>query len=191
MILVRPLLAEQAPDRFVESIALSREVGGPLHYPQLRRLARRQRAKACEFAPGLLGVWALSVVRRRNGRRELYLGFEYPRGFLRRCFAGLPCDRLKVLAPTPVRPGENLEFLGLNGSSRDVMLQECSHQRFKIKPEGWRNRRKWDDYVRAVCDMVDRTSTVYAPWTLMEANDKYDVRVKVFKTLCERMELAL
>jgi polyphosphate:AMP phosphotransferase len=64
-------------------------------------------------------------------------------------------------------------------------------KRFKITDEDWRNREKWDEYVDAVCDMVDRTSTDFAPWTLVEANDKLHARVKVLKTLCERIEAAL
>jgi acetylglutamate kinase len=64
-------------------------------------------------------------------------------------------------------------------------------KRFKITDEDWRNREKWDDYVAAVCDMVDRTSTGLAPWTLVEANDKNFARVKVLRTVCERLEAAL
>jgi AMP-polyphosphate phosphotransferase len=62
---------------------------------------------------------------------------------------------------------------------------------FKITGEDWRNRRKWDAYERAVCDMVDRTSTEIAPWTLVEANNKYHARIKVLKTLCCALEDAL
>ena len=69
--------------------------------------------------------------------------------------------------------------------------QETEFKRFKITEEDWRNREKWDDYVSAVCDMVDRTSTGISPWTLVEANDKNFARVKVLKTLCERLEQAL
>ena len=43
----------------------------------------------------------------------------------------------------------------------------------------------------AVCDMIDRTSTEIAPWTLVEANDKYYARIKVLKTLCKAIERAL
>ena len=60
-------------------------------------------------------------------------------------------------------------------------------KRFKITQEDWRNRKRWDQYERAVCDMVDRTSTVIAPWTLVEANDKLHARIKVLKTLCDRI----
>ncbi|WP_341645678.1 polyphosphate:AMP phosphotransferase [Thauera sp. SDU_THAU2] len=65
------------------------------------------------------------------------------------------------------------------------------HKRFKITAEDWRNREKWDDYVRAVCDMVDRTSTERAPWTLVEAENKYFARIKVLRTICERIEAEL
>ncbi|HEY1088687.1 MAG TPA: hypothetical protein VGE37_13375, partial [Archangium sp.] len=65
------------------------------------------------------------------------------------------------------------------------------HKRFKITKEDWRNRDKWDDYERAVCDMVDRTSTEEAPWTLVEANNKYFARIKVLKTLCKAIEARL
>lgn len=69
--------------------------------------------------------------------------------------------------------------------------EDTPFKRFKITDEDWRNREKWDEYVDAVCDMVDRTSTEHAPWTLVEANDKLHARVKVLKTLCERLEDAL
>ncbi|OGA46890.1 MAG: polyphosphate:AMP phosphotransferase, partial [Betaproteobacteria bacterium RIFCSPLOWO2_12_FULL_62_13] len=69
--------------------------------------------------------------------------------------------------------------------------ETISFKRFKITPEDWRNRKKWDDYEVAVCDMVDRTSTGIAPWTLVEANNKYHARIKVLKTLCEAIEAAL
>ena len=69
--------------------------------------------------------------------------------------------------------------------------EKIGFKRFKITEEDWRNRDKWDDYERAVCDMVDRTSTEIAPWTLVEANDKNFARIKVLKTLCERIEVAL
>ncbi len=66
--------------------------------------------------------------------------------------------------------------------------RETAFKRFKITPEDWRNRKKWDSYEAAVCDMVARTSTVIAPWTLVEANDKPFARIKVLRTICERLE---
>ena len=69
--------------------------------------------------------------------------------------------------------------------------EHTAFKRFKITREDWRNRRKWGDYERAVCDMVDRTSTELAPWTLVEANDKRYARVKILKTIVNRIEDAL
>jgi len=69
--------------------------------------------------------------------------------------------------------------------------EKTEFKRFKITDEDWRNREKWDAYHRAVCDMVERTSTGEAPWTLVEANDKNFARVKVMKTVCQRLEAAL
>jgi len=64
-------------------------------------------------------------------------------------------------------------------------------KRWKITDEDWRNRAKWPDYTLAVDEMVARTSTTIAPWTLVEANDKLFARIKVVKTLAERMESRL
>ena len=69
--------------------------------------------------------------------------------------------------------------------------ERTAFKRFKITEEDWRNRDKWDAYETAVCDMVDRTSTSIAPWTLVEANNKYYARIKVLSTLCREIETAL
>ena len=69
--------------------------------------------------------------------------------------------------------------------------EKIGFKRFKITAEDWRNREKWDDYERAVCDMVDRTSTDIAPWILVEANDKNFARIKMLKTLCQQIESAM
>jgi polyphosphate:AMP phosphotransferase len=69
--------------------------------------------------------------------------------------------------------------------------EKTSFKRFKITDEDWRNRKKWDQYHQAVCDMIDRTSTEVAPWTLVAANDKYDARIKVLKTIAGSIETVL
>lgn len=69
--------------------------------------------------------------------------------------------------------------------------EKIPFKRFKITDEDWRNREKRPAYHAAVCDMVDRTSTGTAPWTLVEADDKSFARVKILKTICERLERAL
>jgi polyphosphate kinase 2 (PPK2 family) len=64
-------------------------------------------------------------------------------------------------------------------------------KRWKITAEDWRNRAQWDAYEQSVNDMVERTSTRQAPWTLVEGNDKYYARIKVLQTACERLRDAL
>ena len=66
--------------------------------------------------------------------------------------------------------------------------EQVEFKRFKITQEDWRNREKWDAYQLAICDMVERTSTGNAPWTLIEANDKNFARVKILRTLCGRLD---
>lgn len=69
--------------------------------------------------------------------------------------------------------------------------EKIGFKRFKITDEDWRNRDKWEEYEQAVCDMIDRTSTEIAPWTLVEANDKLHARLKVLRTLCDQIEQSL
>jgi AMP-polyphosphate phosphotransferase len=64
-------------------------------------------------------------------------------------------------------------------------------KRFKITPEDWRNREKWPLYEAAVTEMIDRTSTPYAPWTLVESEDKRFGRIKVIETIVQRLGAAL
>ena len=64
------------------------------------------------------------------------------------------------------------------------------YKRWKITGEDWRNRERWDDYVAAVNEMVERTSTRRAPWTLVEGNDKRFARLQVVRTLADRLRRA-
>ncbi len=62
------------------------------------------------------------------------------------------------------------------------------YKRFKLTDDDWRNREKWPAYERAVSDMLLKTSTTYAPWTVIEGNCKYFARVKALKTINEAIE---
>jgi len=61
-------------------------------------------------------------------------------------------------------------------------------RQYKLTEEDWRNRAKIPEYTTAVEDMLVRTSTPHAPWTVVEANDKYYARVKVLKTVVDSIE---
>lgn len=61
-------------------------------------------------------------------------------------------------------------------------------KQWKITDEDWRNREKWDLYEEAVNEMIIRTSTSYAPWIIVEGNNKYYARVKVLETVVNAIE---
>jgi polyphosphate kinase 2 (PPK2 family) len=63
--------------------------------------------------------------------------------------------------------------------------QRIAYKQWKLTDEDWRNREKWDAYQEAVNDMLLRTSTATAPWTIVEGNDKWFARVKALRTLVE------
>jgi polyphosphate:AMP phosphotransferase len=71
---------------------------------------------------------------------------------------------------------------------RFKVREQTGFKRHKITAEDWRNREKWPAYERAASELIERTSTEYAPWTIVEANDKYHARLKVLRTVVERLE---
>jgi len=69
--------------------------------------------------------------------------------------------------------------------------EKTGYKQYKITAEDYRNREKWEAYELAVNDMVERTSTEFAPWHLIEANDKYHARLKILRTFCAALERSL
>ena len=69
--------------------------------------------------------------------------------------------------------------------------QADSKKQWKITDEDWRNREKWGQYLSAVDDMIHRTSTPHALWTIVPANNKYYARVYTIKVICEAIEARL
>ena len=69
--------------------------------------------------------------------------------------------------------------------------EETPEKRWKITDEDWRNREKWDAYKVAVDEMLFRTSTRKAPWTVVAANSKEYARWLVLKTVTEAISSAL
>lgn len=59
---------------------------------------------------------------------------------------------------------------------------------YKINDEDWRNREKWDDYMVAMNEMLDETSTDSAPWHVVSGEDKRYARVEVLKTFIKAVE---
>jgi polyphosphate kinase 2 (PPK2 family) len=66
-----------------------------------------------------------------------------------------------------------------------------SLKRFKVDPEDWTNRKHWAAYQRAAQDMLARTDTRHAPWTIVPADDKRRARLAVLRALGDRIEAAI
>ncbi len=66
--------------------------------------------------------------------------------------------------------------------------EQTPAKNYKITDEDWRNREKWDVYEDALKDMLKYTSTDFAPWTIIEANNKKFARLKALETLIARIE---
>lgn len=81
--------------------------------------------------------------------------------------------------------------------TKDVQLERFRERElspfksFKITAEDWRNRSKWDAYTRAANDMLDLTSTTYAPWHVISANNKRHARVAVMETIVNALDKRL
>lgn len=69
--------------------------------------------------------------------------------------------------------------------------EQTAYKAWKLTDEDWRNREKWDQYAEAVNEMLLKTSTLTAPWTVVEGNCKWHARVKVLKTLVDGLSQEL
>jgi polyphosphate kinase 2 (PPK2 family) len=69
--------------------------------------------------------------------------------------------------------------------------QSVPYKSWKLTDEDWRNREKWPLYEEAANEMLQRTSTPAAPWTIIESEDKRYGRVKVLNTVVQRLEAEL
>lgn len=69
--------------------------------------------------------------------------------------------------------------------------KQTGYKAWKLTDEDWRNRGKWSAYEEAVNEMLLKTGTRTAPWTLVEGNDKYWARVKILSTLVDLLSKEL
>jgi hypothetical protein len=74
---------------------------------------------------------------------------------------------------------------------RFKMLEEDLLESWHVQPEDWEHHRKYDEYVVAIEEMLERTDTEWGPWTIVEATDRRWARVRIFETLVRCLEEAL
>ena len=75
--------------------------------------------------------------------------------------------------------------------NRFTARAEDPAKQWKITEEDWRNRDKYPQYREAVEDMFRLTSTEYAPWIILESNDKLYARVKALRIINQALEARL
>ena len=68
-----------------------------------------------------------------------------------------------------------------------MCIRDSPYKVWKLTDEDWRNREKWDRYGEAVDEMLLKTSTLSAPWTIVEGNNKWWSRVRVLRTVVESL----
>ena len=71
--------------------------------------------------------------------------------------------------------------------ARFKLRETTDYKSWKLTEEDWRNRDKWPEYEEAVEEMLMKTSTKTAPWTVVEGNSKNHARVKTLETVVERL----
>ncbi len=82
-----------------------------------------------------------------------------------------------------------LLYIDRDEQLRRFELRETDpYKQYKLTDEDWRNREKWGRYNTAFEDMLQKTNTPYAPWTIVESNDKLYSRIKILKTVTEAIE---
>ena len=69
--------------------------------------------------------------------------------------------------------------------------QNTPEKQWKITDEDWRNREKWPQYEQAVEDMLQKTSTSYAPWHIIESVDKKYARIRTLQIVTDALEKAV
>ena len=68
--------------------------------------------------------------------------------------------------------------------------QATPEKQWKITDEDWRNREKWNQYEGAIDEMIQKTSTEFAPWYILESVDKKYARIKALEIVIDRIKKA-
>lgn len=66
--------------------------------------------------------------------------------------------------------------------------QNNPFKQWKLTDEDWRNRGKWDEYIQAAEEMLQKTHTNDAPWFVVSGDDKHSARIQVLKNIVQEIE---
>ncbi len=85
-------------------------------------------------------------------------------------------------------------WLHISKKEQKKRFRKCEKDpllRWKVTDEDWKHHKQYDDYLQAAEEMLERTSTSNAPWTVVESTDKRYRRMKIYQTLCEAIQEGL
>jgi polyphosphate kinase 2 (PPK2 family) len=71
---------------------------------------------------------------------------------------------------------------------RFKMLEKDPLKSWQVTEEDWEHHRKYDEYLIAVEEMLERTETEWGPWTIVEATNRWWARAKVFNTIINALD---
>jgi polyphosphate kinase 2 (PPK2 family) len=64
-------------------------------------------------------------------------------------------------------------------------------KRWKVTEEDLRNRGRREEYLAAIKDMLEATDTRWAPWRVIDGNDKKAARIAALSRVAEELSAAL
>lgn len=145
------------------------------------------------FWPALPGWGGMAILDRSWYGRVLV---ERVEGFATKQQWNRAYDEIKSFEKTLTDEGMVLMKFWMHISHKEQLKRFKSREkdplkRWKLTDEDWRNREKREEYEAAVADMLEKTDTSYAPWTVVEAEDKRYARVRVIEAVNQRIEAAL
>ena len=59
---------------------------------------------------------------------------------------------------------------------------------WRVTDEDWKNHKQYQKWLLLYEEMLERTDSEWAPWTIVEATDKRFTRVKVYQTIIDALE---
>jgi AMP-polyphosphate phosphotransferase len=70
-------------------------------------------------------------------------------------------------------------------------LEKDPLESWRVGKAEWERHKRYARYHEAAEDMLARTEAEWAPWTIVEATDRYWARIKVFETITATLDAAL
>jgi polyphosphate kinase 2 (PPK2 family) len=142
------------------------------------------------FAPALPGWGGMAVLDRSWYGRVLV---ERVEGFATKAEWRRAYDEINAYEKALCDDGMILVKLWMHVSDEEQLKRFKAREKdplksWKLTDEDWRNRGKRAEYEAAVEEMIERTSTEYAPWHLIEGENKRYARVKVVETVIAAIE---